>query len=231
MRPMTQQHHILIVEDEVKIAQILADYFALEGFTSSMVHCGAEAEEKVKSLSPSLIILDRMLPNVDGVTLCKQIRRYSDVPILMLTARVDEIDRLIGLNAGADDYVCKPFSPKEVVARAQAILRRSQPKAASSSLSTLSHGDLHLDLDAYVCRHNNTVIELTPVEFRFLKTLMQKPGKVFSREQLMEKGYLDDRIVSNRTIDSHMKNLRQKLDISGNDSPIQAVYAVGYKLV
>ncbi|WP_338517929.1 response regulator [Alteromonas gracilis] len=228
---MTHQHHILIVEDEVKIAKILADYFALEGFTSSMVHCGAKAEEKVKSLSPSLIILDRMLPNVDGVTLCKQIRRYSDVPILMLTARVDEIDRLIGLNAGADDYVCKPFSPKEVVARAQAILRRSQPKAAPSSLSTLSHGDLHLDLDAYVCQHNNTMIELTPVEFRFLKTLMQKPGKVFSREQLMEKGYLDDRIVSNRTIDSHMKNLRQKLDIAGNDSPIQAVYAVGYKLI
>lgn len=228
---MAAEKHILIVEDEVKIAEILRDYFALEGFTSTLVHHGDDVVKRVKELEPTAIILDRMLPGIDGLTLCKQLRQFSNVPILMLTARVDEIDRLLGLESGADDYVCKPFSAREVVARIQTILRRTLPQTPAGSSRHLSYQDIHLDIDAYECKYEDKPVELTPVEFRFLKTLIQKPGVVVTREQLMRSGYEDGRIVSHRTIDSHMKNLRHKLTGKGNESPIQAVYAMGYKLV
>ncbi|AXT39984.1 response regulator [Alteromonas sp. BL110] len=229
---MSTEHPVLIVEDEEKIAQILVDFFALEGFNTKVLHSGEHVISSIKESTFSAIILDRMLPAIDGLTLCKQIRQFSNVPILMLTARIDEIDRLIGLGAGADDYICKPFSPREVVARVQAILRRTQSQNSSleQSQRKLVHKDIILDLDTYVCERRNETIELTPVEFRLLKTFIEKPGHVFSREQLMDKGYVDGRIVSNRTIDSHMKNLRHKLMQDDHTSPLQAVYGIGYKL-
>lgn len=223
--------HVLIVEDEEKIAQILVEFFALEGFETKVIASGDKVIDAVMQQPPLAIILDRMLPGVDGLTLCKQIRRFSQVPILLLTARVDEIDRLIGLEAGADDYVCKPFSPREVVARVQTILRRvtQQPNELDKgNILTFEH--IQMDIDKFHCTCHDIAVDLTPVEFRLLATIMSKPGVVYSREQLMSSGYQDGRVVSNRTIDSHMKNLRHKLTVKGYQCPIQAVYGVGYKL-
>ena len=229
---MNTNKHILIVEDEQKIAQILVEFLALEGFSATVMNDGNDVVETVKRSPPTAIILDRMLPGVDGLTICKNIRTFSMVPIIMLTARVDEIDRLIGLEAGADDYVCKPFSAREVVARIQVILRRTHIQPASvdeANLLTFRH--IELDIARFRCTCNGKSIELTPVEFRLLKTLMTKPGVVYSRDQLMEMAYDDGRVVSNRTIDSHMKNLRQKLTTPNLLCPIHAVYGIGYKLM
>ncbi|WP_016957889.1 response regulator [Catenovulum agarivorans] len=228
---MSNNKLILIVEDEVKIAQLLADYLKVEGFDSQILLDGADAIDSILTLKPAAVILDRMLPNVDGLSICKTVRKSSDVPILMLTARIDEIDRLIGLESGADDYVCKPFSVREVVTRIQIILRRVQQAQQVHSLSTrLEHANIVLDTDKFSCHLDNQAVELTLVEFRILKTLMAKPGVVFSRDSLMANCYDDGRIVSHRTIDSHMKNLRHKLTSKKADSPIQAIYGVGYKL-
>ncbi|MEG3767880.1 response regulator [Alteromonas sp. 14N.309.X.WAT.G.H12] len=221
---------ILIVEDEPKIAQILADYLAMEGFESRIVGDGLYAVEEVKMYQPAAIILDRMLPNVDGLTICKQVRLFSQVPILMLTARVEEIDRLVGLNTGADDYVCKPFSVREVVARIHTILRRTQQTQTTTSPSLLTFRYITLDCERYSCISNNEYVELTPVEFRLLKTLITKPGVVYTRDTLIQHCYDDGRIVSNRTVDSHMKNLRHKISIANEPPLIQAVYGVGYKV-
>ena len=229
---MNADKHILIIEDEEKIAQILVEFLALEGFSASVLSEGSDAVETVKRMAPTAIILDRMLPGIDGLTICKTIRTFSMVPIIMLTARVDEIDRLIGLEAGADDYVCKPFSAREVVARIQVILRRTRFHSESLDESnSLVFRHIELDIARFRCICNGESIELTPVEFRLLKTLMTKPGVVYSRDQLMEMAYDDGRVVSNRTIDSHMKNLRQKLTAPNLLCPIHAVYGIGYKLM
>ncbi len=221
---------VLVVEDEVKIAALLEDFLKVDGFDVQQVHDGAEVIDSVKQYAPDCIILDVMLPNKDGFTLCKEIRTFSTVPIIFLTARVDEIDRLMGLGFGADDYVCKPFSGREVSARVQAILRRVS--TSSSDEACVSFGSIALYPDRYECKVDSLSLELTPVEFRLLLALIQRPGIVMSREQLMSHCYQDDRIVSHRTIDSHMKNLRQKLQQKmGDTMPLQAVYGVGYKVV
>ena len=223
---------VLIIEDEPKIANLVKDFLSLDGYESTLVHDGALALEAVHSYQPDCVILDLMLPNIDGLTICKEIRSFSNVPIIMLTARVDEIDRLKGLKSGADDYVCKPFSAKEVVARVESVLRRSALNfAANSSENIFSYKDITLNLDQFTCLVNKQAIELTPVEFRLLLAMIKKPSVVFSRETLMNHCYDDQRIVSDRTIDSHMKNLRHKLTAqTNNEQFIQAVYGVGYKL-
>ena len=221
---------VLVVEDEVKIAALLEDFLKVDGFDVQQVHDGAEVIDSVKQYAPDCIILDVMLPNKDGFSLCKEIRTFSTVPIIFLTARVDEIDRLMGLGFGADDYVCKPFSGREVSARVQAILRRVS--TSSSDEACVSFGAITLYPDRYECKVDSLSLELTPVEFRLLLALIQRPGIVMSREHLMSHCYQDDRIVSHRTIDSHMKNLRQKLQQKmGDTMPLQAVYGVGYKVV
>ena len=227
---MNQNKQVLIVEDEPKIAQILVDFLTLEGFRTSILHDGAEAVETIRSTQPDFVILDIMLPNKDGLSICKEIRQFSDVPVLMLTARVDEIDRLVGLGFGADDYVCKPFSAREVVARVQTILRRTQ-RPHSSNDNLIEYKTLALNLDRHECKLAEKVLDLTPVEFRLLLTLVNKPGSVFSRDKLMSSCYDDARIVSSRTIDSHMKNLRSKLSsATSNESLLQSVYGIGYKI-
>lgn len=227
---MNNEKLILIVEDEPKIAQVLVDFFTLSNFQTKVLHDGAHAVETIEELSPVAVVLDLMLPNKDGLTICREVRQFSQVPILMLTARVDEIDRLNGLGIGADDYVCKPFSPREVVARIETILRRVHPTMLEQVSSQLNYKNITLDLDKFICNQDGKAIELTPVEFRLLWALMEKPGKVLSREILMSRCYQDERIVSNRTIDSHMKNLRTKLARSGADNILQSIYGVGYKL-
>lgn len=215
---------ILIVEDEVKLAQLLSDYFTQAHYLVDCLHEGDLVIDWVKKNSPSIILLDVMLPGKDGMQLCKELRNFTDVPIIMITARVEELDRLLGLELGADDYICKPFSPREVVARVKAVLRRVSPT------KQYSH-NLVLDEERYQASLEGKVLSLTSVEFKLLKPLTQEPGRIFSREQLMNTMYNDNRIVSDRTIDSHIKKLRKKLvEISPEKELIQSVYGVGYRL-
>jgi two-component system response regulator BaeR len=222
---------ILVVEDEPKIAQILVDYLQREGFRVTVLDEGTHAVEKVKSLKPTFLILDLMLPGKDGLAICREVRQFSNLPIMMLTAKVDEIDRLLGLELGADDYVCKPFSPREVVARIRTILRRVEAKPEQPSENQLTYGEIGLSLDRFECTVGDQRIDLTPVEFKILQGFMSRPGHVFSRDRLMDMAYADERVVSDRTIDTHVKNLRRKLaqGLDGKEV-IHSIYGVGYKI-
>ena len=222
---------ILVIEDEAKIAQLLVDYLERDGFQVSVLNEGSQAVALIKARDPALVILDLMLPGKDGLTICREVRQFSDLPILMLTARIDEIDRLVGLQIGADDYVCKPFSVREVVARVHNILRRVQQQNREAEETALEYAGVSLFLDRFLCLVAGQRVELTPVEFRLLWALMSHPGRVFTRDNLMRLSYADDRIVNDRTIDTHVKNLRRKLaQAQDAEELIHAVYGVGYKL-
>jgi len=225
------EQKIIIVEDEAKIAQILVDYLKKDGFKTIVLHDGSNAVETIKDSNPAFVILDLMLPGKDGLSICREVRQFSTVPILMLTAKVDEIDRLIGLEMGADDYVCKPFLPREVVARVRTILRRIRQHPVITTEDKIEYRGIVLYPERFQCKIGEEEIELTPVEFRMLQTLMSQPGRVYSRENLMNFSYRDDRIVSDRTIDSHIKNLRKKLsDAVGDEEIIHSIYGMGYKI-
>ncbi|MDP5054731.1 MAG: response regulator [Congregibacter sp.] len=224
------QGQVLIVEDEPKIAQLLVDYLERDDFTASVLHEGSHAVETVRADTPDLLIVDLMLPGKDGLSICREVRQFSDVPIIILTAKVDEIDRLVGLELGADDYICKPFSPREVVARVRTILRRVSRLPAVQSENTLSYGEVTLHSDRYECIAAGERVELTPVEFRLLHGLLEHPGRVYSRDKLMDLCYADERVVSDRTIDTHVKNLRKKLEGSLGHILIHSIYGVGYKV-
>jgi two-component system response regulator BaeR len=216
----------LIVEDEPKLARLLRDYLAQAGYVVHCVAQGLEVVPWVQHHTPTLILLDLMLPGKDGMEVCRELRAFSAVPIIMVTARVEEIDRLLGLELGADDYICKPFSPREVVARVKAVLRRLQPQAPS----TAATGGFILDEQRYCAILDGCPLELTPVEFRLLSTFLAHPGWVFSRSQLVEALYADFRVVSDRTVDSHIKNLRKKIrTIRSEPEVIRSVYGLGYK--
>ena len=181
----------------------------------------------VKEQKPSLILLDLMLPGKNGMDICREVRAFSQVPIIMVTARVEEIDRLLGLEFGADDYVCKPFSPREVVARVKANLRRVTTANDDSRAAT----DFEIDELRHIARLDGQALALTRVEFRMLQAFLDPPGRVFSRDQLLDRMYDDQRVVGDRTVDSHMANLRRKLKAVRADSEcIYSVYGLGYKL-
>ncbi|MEM6485225.1 MAG: response regulator [Pseudomonadota bacterium] len=224
---------VMIVEDEEKLAALERDYLMQAGFEVTIRHEGTGTAAAILNELPDLVVLDLMLPGEDGLTICRKIRAECDLPIIMVTARIDEIDRLLGLELGADDYLCKPFSPRELVLRVRALLRRST--LVEPSAATLKHRQIVLDRERYTCIAQGSLLELTPVEFRMLEAMMIRPGRVLSRSQLMDVAYQDHRVVSDRTIDSHMRNLRQKLGDCGEaretpDSPIRSVYGVGYSL-
>ena len=222
---------ILIVEDEPKIAQLLGDYLEREGYDVSILNEGSLAVEVIRDSAPGFVILDLMLPGKDGLTICREVRQFSQLPIMLLTAKVDEIDRLLGLELGADDYVCKPFSPREVVARVKTILRRTTSKPEVADEERLSYRGITLHLDRFQCTVGEQLVELTPIEFRLLQALMSRPGHVFSRDRLMSLGYTDGRVVSDRTIDTHIKNLRKKLLLAvQNEDLLHSIYGVGYKI-
>ncbi len=224
------QKTIVIVEDEPKIAALLRDYLHADGYRTVVFEDGHNVVEAIKSgaTKADLMILDVMLPGKDGLTICREIRASMDLPIVMLTARVEEIDRLLGLELGADDYVCKPFSPREVVARVKSVLRRYGTKG---DVSTAAASPIALDEARFFASVNGKSLDLTPVEFRLLNTLAQQPGRVFSRNQLMDVLYVDHRVVSDRTVDSHVKNVRRKIvDAGGNEDWLRSIYGVGYKL-
>lgn len=227
------RQEIVIVEDEVKIAQLLRDYLNDAGYAVTMLHEGTNAVETIAEKDPACVILDLMLPGKDGLQICRELRQTSDVPIVMITARIDEIDRLVGLELGADDYVCKPFSPREVVVRIRNILRRVGRMANQQALSestTLEYGSLILDKDRLYCQIEGSAVTLTAVEFRMLFALAKRAGRIFSRDQLMAVAYTDGRIVSDRTIDTHIKNVRKKLNDVAKEEIIHSVYGVGYKV-
>ncbi|RUO23331.1 two-component system response regulator BaeR [Aliidiomarina iranensis] len=218
---------ILIVEDEAAIQQLLVDYLQQAGYKVKAVKRGDDALECIRESAPDLVLLDVMLPGIDGLEVCRQVREFSHVPIVFLTARHDEIDRIVGLRLGADDYIVKPFSPREVVARVDAMLRRSRwySELAEKGEST----GLHINNRDYQAFWGDQLLDLTPVEFRLLSALHAHPGRVYRRDELINIAYDDHRIVSDRTVDSHIKNLRQKLHAAGAGDIIQAVYGVGYR--
>ena len=218
---------ILIVEDEPRLAQLLADYLRHSHFEPEQTGSAADAEQRVRDGDFDAALLDLMLPDGDGMEVCKAIRRFSQVPILMITARVEEVDRLLGLEIGADDYICKPFSPREVVARVKAVLRR-----AGNAAQPPAEGGLALDRHRFEAVHDGARVALTAIEFELLAALSRQAGRIWTRDQLMDVIYSDHRVVSDRTIDSHIRKLRRKLSegLTGDHDWIGSVYGVGYRL-
>jgi two-component system response regulator BaeR len=217
---------ILVVEDEPKLARILVDYLQAAGYATRCLADGRDVVADVKARVPDAILLDLMLPGQDGIAICRELRGFTNAPILMITARVDEVDRLLGLELGADDYICKPFSPREVVARVKAVLRRARREAAQAALSPLT-----IDDDQHVATLDGTLLVLTPVEFRLLRTLAANAGRIYARKQLLEHLYVDHRVVTDRTVDSHVKNLRRKLEeVRPGQDLIRSIYGFGYRL-
>ena len=214
---------ILIVEDEPRLASLLRDYLHSSNYKTECITDGLKVIPSLKENMPSLVLLDIMLPGKDGMELCKEIRVFSKVPIIMVTARVEEVDRLLGLELGADDYICKPFSPREVIARVKAVLRRAHG-------DVIQNHDLDLDESRNRAVLKGMELDLTVVEFQLLKILAADPGRIYSRNQLIDKIYHDHRVVSDRTIDSHIKKLRRKIfDVLPDQEFIHSVYGIGYK--
>jgi two-component system response regulator BaeR len=219
-----QGARILVAEDEPKLASLLIDFLAAAGFAGTWIADGGEVVSTVRAQPPELIVLDLMLPHRDGLEICRELRTFTTVPLVMVTARVEEVDRLLGLELGADDYICKPFSPREVVARVKGILRRVSRGLASNSVGLL------IDEQQYTAVLDGTSLDLTPVEFRLLRTLASAPGRVLSRAQLLDRLYADHRVVTDRAVDSHIKNLRRKLQRASTERElVESVYGVGYK--
>ncbi|WP_250626734.1 response regulator [Pinirhizobacter soli] len=215
---------ILIVEDESDLSAIIADYVTAAGYEVDVITDGRAALTRVKHRSPDLIVLDIMLPGLDGLSLCKEVRTFSDVPIIMVTARVEEIDRLLGLETGADDYLCKPFSPRELVARIRAILRRQRKPDDDMRL-------FNIDEPTRTVRIRSQALDLTPTEYSLFTAMAKRPGTIHSRAQLLDFASRDNLDVTDRAIDSHIKNLRRKLSVLLPDVEIiHSVYGLGYRV-
>ncbi|SMF96685.1 two-component system, OmpR family, response regulator BaeR [Methylomagnum ishizawai] len=222
---MNTTKRILIVEDEPKLAGVLMDYLARAGYATDWLADGLGVAARIAAAPPDLVLLDLMLPGRDGMDVCRDIRKTSNVPIFMVTARIEEIDRLLGLELGADDYICKPYSPREVVARVRALFRRLETLGAATPPPAY-----RVDREKMLIAFHGAALELTTVEFRLLAILMETPGRIYSREQLLNRLYEDRRVVTDRTIDTHIKNIRRKLaQAIGEREALVSVYGVGYK--
>ena len=227
------QGKILVVDDEKKIVELVRTYLERDGFQVLEANDGRTALELFKRENPELLVLDVMLPGMDGLEVCREIRRVSSVPVIMLTARSEDVDKLIGLELGADDYLTKPFSPRELVARIKAVLRRTRGTASpSSNKARLKLGDLTLDEERFEVSCHDETVSLTPAEFRILATMAKSPGRVFSRSQLLDMALGETYEGYERTIDVHIKNLRHKLKEAGGEGKcvIATVHGVGYKI-
>jgi two-component system response regulator BaeR len=228
--PGPQDARILIVEDEDKIADVLRDYLRQHGYQTHRIARGDEVEAWVRGNPVDLVLLDVMLPGLDGMEVCRRLRTFSDAAIIMVTARVDEIDRLLGLGLGADDYICKPFSPREVVARVATVLRRTRrTQQGSTQGGAARNAGLVLDESGWRATLDGHPLDLTAVEFKLLSVLASQPGRIFTRDQLMDHMYRDERVVADRTVDSHVKKLRRKIaEVAPGEEFIHSVYGVGY---
>src|SRR5437588_4756371 len=220
---------ILVVDDEKHIVELARLYLTREGYEVEGVGDGAQAVARFAQLKPDLVILDIMLPGTDGLTICKEIRKQSQVPIIMLTARAEVTDKVVGLEVGADDYLTKPFHPQELVARAKALLRRARIEPDQPKL--IRAGRLEIDLERHEVRHGSSRVQLRPKEFDLLALLARHPGRVFQRSELLDLVWGYDFPGYTRTVDVHIQQLREKLTAGGVTNPtIQTVWGVGYKL-
>ena len=225
-------NRILVVDDDPHIREVVQFALDKEGFSTVEAKDGAEALERFAAEKPDLIVLDITMPELDGTEVCRRIRQNDKTPIIFLSSRDDEIDRVLGLELGGDDYITTPFSPRELVARGKAVLRRlddSQEIREQEGTATMQHGRLSLNLDDFTVQWDDTQVVLTLTEFGILRTLMQRPGKVYSRDDLMSSAYELSRIVSDRTIDSHVRRVRKKFADIGSE-PVETVHGIGYKL-
>ncbi len=215
---------VLVVEDDRKISDLLQNYLRASGYMAEAAYDGRDALRQIERQVPDAVILDWMLPGMDGISVCKAVRAFSDVPILMLTARIDEVDRLLGLDTGADDYVCKPFAPREVIARIRALLRRAEGRVKTSTKPW------EIDDASFRISWRGQWLPLTRIEFMMFRLLLSRPGRVYSRDQLLASVHDSQRDISDRAIDTHIKNLRKKVQAvdQGHDC-IASVYGVGYR--
>lgn len=230
---MTERPHILVVDDDPHLREVVAFALSQAGFLVEQASDGRAGLEQVRRSVPALIVLDVMMPEMDGLELCREVRRAHEVPIVFLSSRDDEVDRILGLELGGDDYLTKPFSPRELVARVKAVLRRSRARAspaapASKPSEVLRRGPLRMDLEPWRAWWNEHEVVLTVTEFHLLAALLRAPGKAFTRDELMTRVY-EDVVVSDRTIDSHVRHIRQKFAAFGGDV-IQTVHGLGYRL-
>jgi two-component system OmpR family response regulator len=221
-------HSILVVDDDPHIRDVVRFAFEKAGMVISTAQDGKEALRRFDNKVHELVVLDIGMPEMDGLEVCRQIRKTSDTPILFLSARDEEIDRILGLEIGGDDYVTKPFSPRELVARVNAILRRA--RNAPATAKTMRHGALAIDPDARTAAFADTPVPLTALEFDILRTLLARPGFVFTRELILDAAYAGNIHVADRTIDSHVRNIRAKLAEAGCESVIETVHGIGFKL-
>ncbi len=234
---MTTEKTILLVDDDPNILQVAGFAVGKAGYRTITAKDGKEALEQFRAEQPDLIVLDIVMPEMDGVDVCRQIRAESNVPVIFLSSMDDEVDRVVGLELGADDYLTKPFSPRELVARIRAVLRRSESRdepACSDAIGRdqrrlLEHGDVRLDLDCFRAFWRGQEVQLTATEFGIMKVLLSYPGKVFSRDQLMTGSGEPATFVSDRTIDSHIRHIRDKFRKAGGE-PIETVHSIGYKV-
>ncbi len=221
---------ILVVDDEPKVCDLIKAYLEKDGYEVILAGDGRSAVEQTRSHKPDLIVLDLNLPVMDGIEVFRTVRAVSDIPVIMVTARDDEVDKIVGLQLGADDYVTKPFSPRELAARVAAVLRRYSegPKAATRLLT----GDLLVDFDRHEVKYRDETVNLTSAEFKLLAVMARNPGRVFTRLQLMDSAFGETYEGYDRTIDAHIKNIRQKLNTIGGEeeNPVVTVRGVGYKL-
>ncbi|MBC7814260.1 MAG: response regulator transcription factor [Burkholderiales bacterium] len=220
---------ILVVDDDKKTAELIRLYLESDGYRAIVAHTGSQALEMARQQQPTLIVLDLMLPHVDGLDICRILRAESDVPIIMLTARTTEADKLLGLDLGADDYITKPFSPREVVARVRAVLRRIEKDVPKGPTELHCRG-LNVNFTRHEVRLNSSLVVLTLKEFKLLETLIREPGRVFSRFELLERAFGFDYEGMERTVDVHVMNLRKKIEPNPTQPTyIQTVYGIGYK--
>lgn len=225
-------HSILVVDDDPHIRDVVRFAFEKTGMVISTAQDGKEALRQFDQTIHELVVLDIGMPEMDGLEVCRQIRKTSDTPILFLSARDEEIDRILGLEIGGDDYVTKPFSPRELIARVNAILRRTRnaPAPASGAPKATRHGGLVIDADARTVIFRDTPVSLTALEFDILRTLVARPGFVFTRELILDAAYAGNIHVADRTIDSHVRNIRAKMAVAGCESVIETVHGVGFRL-
>ena len=221
---MSDQRHIVVVEDDERISSILTDYLRNEGFHATWFADGGIALREVKKNMPDLIVLDVMIPSIDGINFCRAIRQFSDVPIIIVSARIDEVDKLLGLDTGADDYMCKPISPRELMSRVHSLLRRVEGRVSQGKRPWI------IDDQGFRIAWKGEWLRLTPLEFRMLRLLLSHPGRVFSRYQLLDSIHEEHRDITDRAVDTHIKNIRKKIQ---NIDPVQehiiSIYGVGYR--
>ena len=222
-------YRILIADDDENVYRSLNPYFKREGYQILSAHDGEEALDYVQKMRPDIVLLDIMMPKMDGLVVCREIRKESNLPIIMLTAKGEEFDKLLGLELGADDYITKPFSPREVLARVKAVLRRMHEMKEQDQGAHLVVGNLDIDMGAFIVKLNNKVVPCTPKETEILWTLASNPGMVFSREHLLQSIWGYDFLGDTRAVDSHIKRIRAKLCAEGNGWDIKTVWGVGYR--